>query len=117
MRSRRCTSTSRRLQRHSRSRPLRARPEAPINHLDFIQALLDEASRSALDPALGRRATSKAGDPNDLVTEIDRKVGEGVVRRIRESFPDHVIIEEESGVTGGGSPWTWVVDPIDGTSN
>jgi myo-inositol-1(or 4)-monophosphatase len=53
----------------------------------------------------------------DLVTETDIAAEEAILNLIRERFPDHAILSEETpgGVIGEG--YTWVIDPLDGTSN
>jgi myo-inositol-1(or 4)-monophosphatase len=51
----------------------------------------------------------------DPVTVADR-AGEEVIRaRIARAYPDHGIRGEELGWQKGASPYTWVIDPIDGT--
>lgn len=51
----------------------------------------------------------------DPVTEGDR-AGERIIRRmIEERYPDHGIHGEEYGVKEARSPFTWVLDPVDGT--
>lgn len=51
----------------------------------------------------------------DPVTEADR-AGERVIRRmIEERYPDHGIHGEEFGSKAGTSPFTWILDPVDGT--
>lgn len=52
----------------------------------------------------------------DLVTEVDRAVEEAVFAQVRQRFPDHGQLGEE----GGGSfdrEYTWILDPLDGTTN
>lgn len=57
----------------------------------------------------------KEGVVWDPVTEGDR-AGERVIRQmIEERYPDHGIHGEEYGVKEGRSPFTWVLDPVDGT--
>ncbi|RTG89351.1 myo-inositol-1(or 4)-monophosphatase [Schistosoma bovis] len=55
----------------------------------------------------------------DLVTEVDKAVENYICQEILSSFPTHKIIAEE-GYSGNAeltcSP-TWIIDPIDGTSN
>ncbi len=51
------------------------------------------------------------------VTEVDRLCERAIVKMILEAFPDHDILTEESPFEGKGSPWKWIVDPIDGTTN
>lgn len=53
----------------------------------------------------------------DLVTEADRASEALIIGRIRESYPDHAILAEESGNMPSESPFRWVIDPLDGTSN
>ena len=51
----------------------------------------------------------------DPVTEGDR-AGERIIRRmIEETYPDHGIHGEEYGIKEARSPFTWVLDPVDGT--
>ena len=51
----------------------------------------------------------------DPVTEGDR-VGERIIRQmIEERYPDHGIHGEEYGIKDARSPFTWVLDPVDGT--
>lgn len=55
---------------------------------------------------------------NDLVTDADLKAEETVLNHIRDHFPDDNILAEETArqkqLPGGR---TWIVDPIDGTTN
>lgn len=50
------------------------------------------------------------------VTVADRECERRVVEVLRASFPDHGILGEESGETGGQGA-RWIVDPIDGTKS
>ena len=52
------------------------------------------------------------------VTEADRGAETAVMERIVAERPEHGLFGEEHGAGGAtDSPWRWVVDPIDGTSN
>ena len=53
----------------------------------------------------------------DLVTEYDRRSERLLLERIRERFPDHAVLAEESGAHERASKVRWVVDPLDGTTN
>ena len=53
---------------------------------------------------------------NDFVSEADRKAEEAVISVIKKHYPDHAILAEESGAEGD-SDYTWVIDPLDGTTN
>jgi myo-inositol-1(or 4)-monophosphatase len=54
---------------------------------------------------------------SSVVTEADLASEEHILKLIRARFPDHNIVAEETGFQDRGSPYTWVVDPLDGTSN
>lgn len=56
------------------------------------------------------------GDPQDVVSVADREVEELIRNRTGEAFPADGFLGEEYGLTVGNSGYTWVVDPIDGTS-
>ncbi len=53
----------------------------------------------------------------DLVTNIDRASESFILAAIRSQFPDHAILAEESGADPRQSRYTWVIDPVDGTTN
>ena len=54
---------------------------------------------------------------NNLVTEVDHKSEEVIFSIIKENFPDHYILSEESGELKQDSSYKWIIDPIDGTVN
>lgn len=55
---------------------------------------------------------------NDFVTNADRGSEERIVSVIRESFPGDNFLGEEGGHRGEDSgARTWIIDPLDGTSN
>ena len=51
----------------------------------------------------------------DPVTEGDREAERAIRAVIERSHPGHAIVGEEFGTKTGADPWTWIVDPIDGT--
>jgi myo-inositol-1(or 4)-monophosphatase len=53
----------------------------------------------------------------DIVTEADRLSEEIVMTEIRRRFPDHGILSEETAEVEKRSPYRWVIDPLDGTTN
>lgn len=57
----------------------------------------------------------------DLVTETDQATEELVKQAIAKTYPHHVFIGEESWASGEekhlGEEPTWIVDPVDGTTN
>lgn len=53
----------------------------------------------------------------DIATEVDAAAESAILGLIHERFPDHAILSEEAGGNGIGEGITWVVDPLDGTTN
>lgn len=53
----------------------------------------------------------------DMVTEVDVACDQKIVKAIQKWFPDDAILSEEQGYKEGTSAYTWIVDPLDGTTN
>jgi len=57
----------------------------------------------------------------DLVTEADVGSQKAIFSYLASRFPDHAFLGEEEGAAkerpGPGAPPTWIVDPLDGTTN
>lgn len=54
----------------------------------------------------------------DLVTEVDRECEALIVEGVQSARPgDAILAEEGGGEDHGESPWRWVIDPLDGTTN
>lgn len=87
------------------------------DYKDFIIEVLDEVSDVARSSIGNVSGTTKPEDNNQVLTETDIKIGNTIVNAIRAKYPEHNIIDEEAGVIDKSSKYTWVVDPIDGTSN
>ncbi len=54
---------------------------------------------------------------NDFVTEVDRAAENSIIETLREVYPSHAFLAEESGATAGSSEYQWIIDPLDGTTN
>ena len=66
-------------------------------------------------PAEGLTEKSSA---TDLVSDADREADETILGMIRAERPDDAILSEESGEAEDGTTGlTWLVDPLDGTTN
>jgi myo-inositol-1(or 4)-monophosphatase len=89
-----------------------------MNSSDFIQSVLQAASEIA-NNNFGKitNIVIKGTDNNQVLTQTDLEVGKLIVDRIKKDYPNYNVIDEEAGVIDNGSEFTWVVDPIDGTSN
>jgi len=88
-----------------------------MDYSSFITSVLSEASQIATDNFGKIQGTTKSGDNNQVLTETDLAVGKYIVNTIKEKYPSHNIIDEEAGVIDNHSEYTWIIDPIDGTSN
>ena len=53
----------------------------------------------------------------NLVTDVDIAAEEMIVTALRRSFPDHSILAEEKNSQTRRGFYTWVIDPLDGTTN
>lgn len=54
---------------------------------------------------------------NDWVSRADRESEDAIMAAIRELSPGDAFLGEESGASAGSNDRTWVIDPLDGTSN
>ncbi len=57
--------------------------------------------------------------PNDYVSEVDQAAENAIIDILLEAYPGHGILAEESGRVHGArdSEFTWIIDPLDGTTN
>lgn len=53
----------------------------------------------------------------DLVTDVDKQCEEAILTILKKAFPSHDILSEESDFNSSDSPYLWIVDPLDGTTN
>lgn len=55
----------------------------------------------------------------DFVTEVDRAAEQVIIDTLSQAYPDHGFLAEESGrhLSKGSSDFTWIIDPLDGTTN
>lgn len=54
---------------------------------------------------------------SDFVTTVDRESEEIIIGAIKEHFPHHLILAEESIKESAGEAYRWIIDPLDGTTN
>jgi len=50
-------------------------------------------------------------------TKVDKLAESRIISTIKDSFPDHSINAEESGLSSASSKYLWLIDPLDGTTN
>jgi myo-inositol-1(or 4)-monophosphatase len=54
---------------------------------------------------------------NDFVTQVDDGAEQAIIEIVRKAYPDHGFLAEESGASAGQADYTWIIDPLDGTTN
>lgn len=75
------------------------------------------AAGALLREGYGKRHSIDHKGRIDLVTEMDRKVEDFLLGSVRQRYPDHTILSEESGHFNGSDKHSWFIDPLDGTTN
>ena len=86
--------------------------------LDFALHLADLADTHTLSPFYRRDFSVDWKENNTEVTELDRATERLLADEIMRHREPHAIFGEEFGSAGASSaPLTWIIDPIDGTSN
>ncbi|KAH0933789.1 hypothetical protein HID58_010906 [Brassica napus] len=108
--------------------------DLPLSHfllLLFGEVSLDQFLAAAVDAAQKAGEVTRKGfyetkhvehkGQVDLVTETDKKCEELVFNHLKQLFPNHKFIGEETTAANGVSELTdeptWIVDPVDGTTN
>lgn len=74
-----------------------------------------EAGQPGLAAGAGLAVADKGR--RDIVTAVDHACERLIVEMIQERHPGHDILAEEGQGSRRGSPWLWLVDPLDGTKN
>jgi myo-inositol-1(or 4)-monophosphatase len=64
-----------------------------------------------------KRGNAKYKEHMELVTWVDKKAEKIILTKLKKYFPDYAILSEESGLQDKPSDYSWVVDPLDGTTN
>jgi myo-inositol-1(or 4)-monophosphatase len=64
------------------------------------------------------RIDVRAKSANDFVSAVDVEAELEITRQLQRAYPDHAIIGEEGGRSGPeDAQYTWLIDPLDGTTN
>lgn len=84
--------------------------------LEFSEATLKKAGAVLLSYRNTYRI-KKAKDPLalDIATSADYAAEELVIKEIRQRFPSHSILTEETAGLETSSDYRWIIDPLDGT--
>ena len=65
----------------------------------------------------GRLEVQTKSSSSDWVSDADREAEEAIVEALTRTRPDDGIYGEEGAFRQSMNGWTWVIDPLDGTSN
>src|SRR5208283_6163516 len=81
-----------------------------------------EASRLAGEVILNNLGRLSSQDihlkkTSDFVTYVDKASEQTIIKTIREHFPHHKLLAEESIKESGTQDYLWIIDPLDGTTN
>ena len=71
-------------------------------------------NRASSDLDLVKVATKR---PNDFVTEVDQAAEAAIIEVLKDAYPSHGILAEESGESTKDAEFQWIIDPLDGTTN
>jgi myo-inositol-1(or 4)-monophosphatase len=64
------------------------------------------------------RIDVRAKSANDFVSQVDLESEKTIIYHLNKAFPAHAVIGEESGRSGPeDAEYTWLIDPLDGTTN
>jgi myo-inositol-1(or 4)-monophosphatase len=88
-----------------------------LSRLRSVAADAAEAAGSVIRGSLHSEPQVERTFSHDVKLWLDRACEQEIFRVIREQFPGHGILSEESGYEQGQEPFLWVVDPLDGTVN
>ncbi|GER52872.1 inositol-1-monophosphatase family protein [Striga asiatica] len=98
-------------------------PEEICSMEEFLATAVDAAKKAGEIIRSGFYETKRVEHKGqvDLVTETDKACEELIFNFLKQTYPDHKFIGEETtaacGVTELTDEPTWIVDPLDGTTN
>ncbi len=86
--------------------------------LDFAHRLADAADAITMPHYTNRSFSLDWKSNHTEVTEADRDAESAIAGLVLAERGSHGLLGEEHGLVGDlSSPWRWIVDPIDGTTN
>ncbi|MDD3120124.1 MAG: inositol monophosphatase [Candidatus Gracilibacteria bacterium] len=85
------------------------------NKLEELKAKIIEVGDFVFLEYKKNNFTKKYKDAVDVCTNIDEEAEIMIRNFLRTNFPEHNIVGEEFEKEDKGSPFSWLIDPIDGT--
>lgn len=92
-------------------------PMEPGIYLETAIAAAKKAAKIHLEYFQKEKTVSFKSAHYDMVTKADIDSERAIISTIKEQFPDHNILAEENNYNRTESPYTWIIDPLDGTNN
>lgn len=83
-------------------------------YLSFAKKLAIYAGKIIRTNFTGNITVESKSD-NSPVTNIDREINKYVIQQIKQTYPEHGLLGEESNFGTGTEKYIWLCDPIDGT--
>src|SRR3970282_2231537 len=96
-------------------------PELPLaasgrTAAEVARACAREAGSIAM-AAFGARQDVRVKGRGNVVTETDLAAERAILALMRDEYPDHAVLAEETAGQAPRGGWLWVIDPLDGTHN
>ncbi|MEM8603144.1 MAG: inositol monophosphatase family protein [Cyanobacteria bacterium P01_H01_bin.121] len=85
------------------------------NVVDFTESLTHSVGAELLAQFGHVQAQAKAD--GSLVTQADQWADQTLRAAIQRQYPEHGLLSEETSQIFPATPWCWVIDPLDGTTN
>ena len=85
--------------------------------LDVAMAAARLAGEVLLRRTSQIRIHYKGEGKHNVVSNIDLEAEKVITSLIKEHYPGHQILAEEGGLQQNASPYKWIIDPLDGTTN
>ena len=85
--------------------------------LEAMGSLLGVAQSHTLPAFVAGECGAARKSDGTLVTKVDQAAELAMRQWLQDHFPDDGIVGEEGPSQTGQTPWTWVLDPIDGTAS
>lgn len=100
----------------------RPAPSLPMQNEGMLNMAIKAAREAGKIQILAFRDRSQLQISNkaagDYVTQVDKECEQVIVETLKTAYPSHAFLGEESGESGKeGAEFTWVIDPLDGTTN
>ena len=93
---------------------------ARVSESTFLESAVDAAragSEKLMEGLLRPQEVQQKSARSNIVTWADEASQAAIVELLLGRYPDHAILGEEGSVGDPDGPYTWIVDPLDGTSN